>query len=237
MNPKDWVVCTISNVVREAQNTVTLRVQFPEHESINFIPGQYVMFGFLDGEESSRSKAYSISSSPLHQGYVEVTVKREGPFSSRITKLKVGDKVKIRGPIGHFVFKEEYKQDIIMIAGGTGIAPFRSMLQYIKEKGLPNKVTLLYGTKIPEDIIYKDELQTYNRNITVAVTLSRVQEHHDWHGRKGRITGEMVQEYVDDFKNTLFYICGPDAMVHDMMKALREKGAGIRQIKVDKWGT
>ncbi|MBI2546524.1 hypothetical protein HYV81_05060 [Candidatus Woesearchaeota archaeon] len=237
MNPKTWVECKISKVVQETPDTVTIRVALPEHESIQFIPGQYVMFGFLNGEESSRSKAYSISSSPSNTKWIEITVKKEGPFSTRMTKLQVGDKVKIRGPIGHFVFKDDYKQDIMLIAGGTGIAPLRSMWQYIIERELPNNVKLLFSTKIPEDIIYKqelEELKKHNKNVQVTVTLTRVQD--GWDGRKGRIDWGMINEHVTDFKNTLFFICGPDAMVNDLQKALRDNGAAIGQVKIEKWG-
>ncbi len=238
MNPKDWVICTISKVIVESPDTVTLRIQLPEHESITFIPGQYIMFGFIDGEESNRTKFFSISSSPESQGWIEVTVKREGPFSTRMTKLQVGDKVKIRGPIGHFVFKEDYKQDLVMIAGGTGLAPIMSMIRYIINKGLPNKIKLLYSVRSPEYVIYKEELENLNKNgnVKITLTMTRLQDNDNWNGHKGRIDREMIDANIEDFNNTLFFVCGPDKMIDDMIKLLREMGAGISQIKIEKWG-
>jgi len=238
MNPKDWVICIISKIKAESQDTVALRIQLPENESINFMPGQYIMFGFLDGEESNRTKAFSISSPPLSQGWVEVTVKREGPFSTRMTKLQVDDKVKIRGPIGHFVFKDEYKQDLVMIAGGTGLAPIMSMIRYIANKNLPNKVKLLYSTRSPEHILYKEDLEILNDqgNVKVVLTMTRLQETDKWDDYKGRVDRKMLEENIEDFSNSLFFVCGPDKMVDDMMKILREMGAKIGQIKVEKWG-
>ncbi len=238
MNPKEWVVCTISKVIRETPDTVTLRIQLPENDNISFIPGQYIMFGFLNGEESNRTKFFSISSAPISKDGIDITVKSEGAFSTRMTKMKEGEKIKIRGPIGHFVFKDDYKKDLIMIAGGTGLAPIMSMIRYIVNRRLPNKIKLLYSVRSPEHILYKQELRKINEleNITTTLTMTRLQETDKWDGNVGRIEKKVIEDQIEDFKNSLFFICGPDKMIDDIIKILREMGAGIGQIKVEKWG-
>ena len=156
-------------------------------------------------------------------------------YKKTLDEAEIGDKFEIKGPYGHFLLDES--KDAVMIAGGIGITPFRCMARYATAKHLPTKITILYSNKTPSDIAFKDELdelEKKNNNLNVTHTITRA-EGDEWKGRTGRIDACMI-ESVPYWKNAVFYVCGPGAMVNSMASSLAEIGIPKDKIKKEIFG-
>ncbi|MBI2597677.1 MAG: FAD-dependent oxidoreductase [Candidatus Diapherotrites archaeon] len=140
----------------------------------------------------------------------------QSDFSKKIASLKEGDKVKIQGPFGKFVLEENQK-NVVMLSGGIGITPLRSMIQYATDKNLPIKIWLFYSNKKPDDISFLEELNALaetNKNFKIIHTITRPEESKQkWGGHIGRIDKELISKNVLNLEKNVFYICGPPSMV------------------------
>ena len=177
------------------------------------------------------SKHFSISSSPTEKTHVEFTKKlSESEFSTALKALKEGDWARIDAPYGKFTFKGEHEK-IGLLSGGIGITPFMSICRYCTDKRLNTKITLLYGNRSESDIAFKEELETMqeqNENLKVVFTLNEPSS--GWKGATGIIDAGLVKKEIIDYKETVFYTCGPPAMVEAMEKLIENIGLPKAQL-------
>jgi ferredoxin-NADP reductase len=129
---------------------------------------------------------------------------------------------------------------LLCIAGGSGVTPFRGFAREATRRQLDTRITVLYSVRTTNDIIFRDEfheLDEQNPNFRFEVTCTRLAEGDPWTGRRGRITPEWVREHITDLPNTIFYACGPNALV-DFAEhlVLVELGVPKEQLKLEKWG-
>jgi ferredoxin-NADP reductase len=196
---------------------------------MDFKPGQFIML-----KAGGRSEAFSISSSPF-DSCIEVSMKMGiSSFKKAMEDAKIGDTFEIKGPYG--VFSMDENKDAIMLAGGIGVTPFRSMIRYATAKKLPTRITLLYSNKTLADIAFRDELEMLekeNKNFRVINTITR-HEGHEWKGRTGRIDEGMVKS-IRGWENAMFYLCGPPAMVDGMAQLLAGMGIQKERIRMEKF--
>ncbi len=217
-------------VYDESPKVKTFRLKVPP--SFTFIPGMWVMLHFED--DPAVSRAYSISTSPRERGYIEISLGNVGAFTSRLFALKAGQKLMVKGPLGKWHWRDAPRR-AVLISGGTGLTPFRSMGRLAVEEGRADRVVILYSAKTPEDLLYGRDLQRFRAaGMRVFVTLTRPPQ--EWTGPRGRIDLGVVRREVPDFRECLFYICGPQALIADMSKAL--SGAGVPQASIhhERWG-
>ncbi len=235
---KPLVKFKISKIVQETPEVKMLRFEPIEPFDVSFKPGQFVNLYINKDGEPINARPYSISSSPLDKKGIELTIRIAGNFTQQVDKLKEGDVVKLNGPFGRFVLDEAMMKEIVMIAGGTGIAPFVSMIRYVNEKKLDTKITVFYSSRTPEHIMYFDELnkiQKENKNIKVVFTCTR-EVNHEWNGEKGRINEEMVKRHVDKANDGYSFICGPNEMVEMGVQIFRNIGIPDDKIILERWG-
>jgi ferredoxin-NADP reductase len=177
------------------------------------------------------SKHFSISSSPTEKEHIEFTKKlSESEFSAALRALRVGDWARIDAPYGKFTFEGEHER-IGLLGGGIGITPLMSICKYCTDKRLNTKITLLYGNRSESDIAFKEELETMreqNENLKVVFVLNEPDS--GWKGAIGIITAEMVKKEISDYKETIFYTCGPPAMVEAMEKLIENLGLPKEQL-------
>ncbi len=202
-------------------------------EGFSFISGQYCMLtivGALQGE----SRPFTISSSPAESDYLEFTIKQTGEFTGQLFKCVVGDTIEIKGPFGNsLLFDEHIHNDIVYIAGGSGIAPFLSSLRYADDKKLSNKFTLLYSNRTQEDIICKADLDSFDKDrLKVIYCLTR-ETPEVWDGELGHLDKENLLKLVSDPLNKTWYICAPPAMVNSLKQVLEEMG--VERIYTEAW--
>lgn len=236
---------TVIKIIQETSNVRTL--QFKLNEPLEFKPGQFIMIGKdlnIKGETKKIKRAFSISSQPSDKDYVEITVKKEdkGLFTPVIFEQKENDSLEVSGPFGQFIYKDNLLNDyenIFLIAGGTGIAPLRSMYNHILTNKIKLNISLLYSTKTPEQIIYRKELETLkeaHENFKPTVTITKPEESKEpWDKKKGRISKDLINENLNNLEKTVFFICGPPEMVESTVTFLKELNATNEQIKVEKW--
>ena len=198
----------VVEVIQEADDIWSL---FFTGEKINYKPGQFMLIQLMRNGKRSSSHPFTISSSPTRER-VSITPKELGDFTATIKDTKVGDLAFIDAPYGVFSFLNYETDELVFIAGGIGITPFMSMLRYIFDKQLKNKVTLFWANKNESNLCFRDELDEMQKemdNLTVVLVMSGQK---DWPGEQGRINGELLQKYLPDLENKDFFVCGPPPM-------------------------
>jgi len=232
-------ILKISEIIQETPLVKVFRIELPKDTEINFYPGQFFMVSFVNDPEIKTSRAYSIASSPLNKGYLEIALDKVGPFTTKLFAMKEGDFLKFKGPYGKFYFSEEMKNNLVLIAGGTGITPLMGIIRYCNDKKSSNKIKFIYSVRTPHDIIYKDELEKIkksNLDFDYIVTVTRPNSEHDWKGRIGRINEDLLKQNIKDIEGSLCFLCGPKEFVHSIVEVLESLGAKKEQIKTDVWG-
>ena len=219
----------VKEIIPRTHNVTSFR--FPKPAELNYKAGQF-FFITLKAEGKELKKHFSFSSSPTEKTHVEFTKKlSESEFSTALKALKAGDWARIDAPYGKFTFEGEHEK-IGLLAGGIGITPFKSICQYCTDTCLDTKVTLLYGNRTENDIAFRRELealQRQNQNLKVVFTLNEADS--NWKGSTGLITEEMIKKEIPDYKENVFYTCGPPKMVEIMEKLVEQLGVPTAQLK------
>jgi ferredoxin-NADP reductase len=238
--PKEILEMPVEVATMELPDTKTIRLKWPDGHNPEFKTGQFITLYWPDTPNYKR--AYSLSSCALDRGFYEVTIKRDGKMGTRIVDwAKVGDKMFVIPPVGKFLpVYEPPGKHLICIAGGSGVTPFRGFVREATRRKLDTKITVLYSVRQPKDIIFNTEfreLEKENSNFTFHVTCTRATPEDNWTGRGGRIIPDWVKEHVTDLANTVFYACGPNALV-DFAENLvvHEMKVPKEQMKTEKWG-
>lgn len=219
----------VKEIIPRTYNVTSFR--FPRPAELNYKAGQFLFVTFkADGKELS--KHFSFSSSPTEKTHIEFTKKlSDSDFSAALKALKNGDWARIDAPYGKFTFEGEHEK-IGLLGGGIGITPFMGICKYCTDTGLDTKVTLLYGNRTENDIAFRKELeamQKQNKNLKVVFTLNEADS--GWKGAIGFITADMIKKEIPDYKDTVFYTCGPPAMVEIMEKLIQSLGLPETQLK------
>lgn len=204
---------------------------FPRPAGLDYKPGQ---FFFVTIKQSGKelNKHFSFSSSPTEQGYIEFTKKfTDHEYSMALKASKVGDWARIDAPYGKFTFEGEYPK-IALLGGGIGITPFISICKNATDKELTSKITLFYGCKTENDIAFRkefEELAQKNKNLKLVFTVSQASS--QWKGLVGNITVDMIKQQLPDFKDNIFFTCGPPPMIAAMEKLVENLGLPAEQLK------
>ncbi len=210
--------------------------RFTEGKTINFTAGQFIMANFPRDGKIVR-KPYSIASPPSQKDSLQLIITRvEGGFvSNAFHNLKVGDHLPMDGPYGKFIIKEPC-QDLIFVATGTGVAPFRSQIRTLFERGFQHQIWLFFGVRYEDQILYDPEwreLESQHKNFHYVPTISRPRP-GQWNGEAGYVQ-KCIQKFITDPKDKDIYICGIVPMVEDVQKATKEMGFVESQIHFEKY--
>jgi ferredoxin-NADP reductase len=219
----------VQDIIQRTYNVKSFR--FPRPAGLSYKAGQY-MFVTIKASGKELKRHFTISSSPSEQGFIEFTKRlTESEFSNALIALKPGDWAKISAPYGVFTLEGEFAK-VGMLSGGIGITPLISMCRYCTDMKLDTKITLLYGNRSEQDIVFRKELEEMrerNRNLKVIFTLDEPGE--NWKGYKGRITVDMIKKEIPDYLETVFFTCGPPAMVEAMKRLVATLNIPQNQIK------
>lgn len=226
---------TVSEVIEETSSTRTLRLVPDDGNFVPFRAGQFVNV-FLTVEGVDTSRPYSISSPPSRFGSYDITVREmKDGFVSKylLEEAGAGDRFELAGPAGFFYHDPMVDtDDLVFLAGGSGITPFMSMMRNAVDTGQELGMHLLYGSRVPDDVIFMEELEDIacrESNIKVDLVISEPPEGYD--GPCGFLDADMIKKLVGDVKGKTFYLCGPHAMYDLCTCALSELGVEERRIK------
>jgi ferredoxin-NADP reductase len=185
---------------------------------------------------------YSVASSPketARYGWVEFLVKVDGStrFGARVGSLHRGSRVVLRGPIGAFVFPASPRERrFLFVAGGTGIAPLRSMIRHALDIGVDGQLKLLYSARSPKEFAYLPELRVLARRGLLDLRLTLTGEGSRWAHARGRIDTGHLSPLVDA-PDTLVFVCGPPAMLAGVTEALAALGVAPNRIRTETWSS
>lgn len=214
--------------------TGTVRVSFEvvDGQPFHFKPGQFVGIEAEFKRLGYRRSPYCILSAPTGEPVFDLLVRvvPQGPLSERLASLRPGDEVAFRGPTGRSMVPPDDERALMLLATGTGVAPFYSLARHLLEGGYPRPITLWWGLRLPEDVCLTEELDDLAaryENFTYAVSLS--QPSPTWTGLRGRLT-ESVPPLIPALGGTRFYLAGNGAMLEEMAFALSDLGVDQRYI-------
>ncbi len=212
--------------------TVRVSLEVVDGHPFRFDPGQFVGIEAQFKGLGYRRSPYCILSAPSGEPVFDLLVRvvPQGPLSGRLASLRPGDEVAFRGPTGRSMVPPDDDRALVLLATGTGVAPFYSLARHLLESGYSAPITLWWGLRLAEDICLTEELDdlaTKYENFTYAVSLS----HPDstWTGLRGRLT-ESVPPLIPALGGTRFYLAGNGAMLEEMAFSLSDLGVDQRYI-------
>ena len=211
----------VIELIKQTPSATTLRMEKPE--GFTFQPGQWGLFT-VPGREGTVSRSLSFSSSPT-EPYLEFTKRISGSdFCQIIENLQGGEEITFKGPMGNLVY-EGGLEKVTFLAGGIGITPIRSIMQYLVDKSISGEKYLVYGNHCPEEIAFSNDVQSWQEadpELEVIHVLEKPPE--GWTGASGFINSSIIAETVPDLNEQHFFVSGPPPMVRAVTTCLDELG-------------
>ena len=231
-----WQAATVNSVTRETASVVTIELDpphWPGHRA-----GQHLDVRLTAEDGYTAERDYSIASAPGER--LAITVERldDGEVSPYLTEdLQVGDELELRGPVGgYFVWEPGEGGPLMLLAGGSGVVPLRSILRHRQRTGSGVPARLLYSARSWEDVIYRDELGQHHDGVQASYTLTRSQP-AGWTGHIGRINEALLAEVAWPAEaRPVAYICGPTSFVETAAAGLVGLGYPPDRVKTERFG-
>jgi ferredoxin-NADP reductase len=229
----------VIELIAETGRTKTVALELPSWPG--HLAGQHVDVRLTAADGYQAQRSYSIASAP-EDDHLALTIERldDGEVSPYLVdELRPADELELRGPIGgYFVWQASLAGPLLMVAGGSGIVPFRAMLRHWDAAGRPVPVRLLLSARSLDDVIYREELLRLaaGDGLELRVALTRAWP-QDWHGHRGRIDAELLRQVAwpsEDRPRT--YVCGPSGFVEAAATHLVASGQPPSDIKTERFG-
>ncbi|MFI5412736.1 MAG: ferredoxin--NADP reductase [Candidatus Micrarchaeales archaeon] len=234
----------ISEKIDETPEVLIIGFKPEEATPSPFDPGMFMMISGIDKTTDQKyvARAYSIASDPSSQNMEFFVIKEpthgEHIGRSHFADVQIGDPFILKGPNGQFRFDPAKDSKVLFIAGGTGLAPFMSMLRHMKIIGAQTDTNMLYSVKFPTEIIRKDELNAFSQQLKLkmTITVTRPAPGDGWTGQTGHIDSTAIQTLAPDFKERMCYVCGPLPFVKAIKDAMTALGVPPERVSADVWG-
>lgn len=228
IKPRVWET-TVAEVIPRTKDVKSFRFKKPE--GFQYTAGQW-MYINIKIRGTQKLHHFTLSSSPT-EDYIEFTKKiTDHEYSQALDNMKPGDWAKINAPFGEFTYRGESIK-IGALTGGIGITPLRSICRYCVDHKLPTSIIMLYSNKAEEEIVFRDELEEMQKSDANIVIKNVLTREPDWKGLKGHIDSDMIKSQIPDYKERVFYICGPPSMNAALKKALEGLNLREDQIKLE----
>jgi len=223
-NPYTVEPAVITGIRQETEETKTYVLKFVEQgRNLEFTLGQFNMVSLLGIGEGP----FSIASSPLQKDEFEHTIRLAGDLTKAIDRLSPGDIVGIRGPYGAgWPVGSAIGKDLLIIAGGIGLAPLRGLINFIiEQRGDFGAVEIMYGSRKPENLVFKSEYDRWRAapNMSLFLTVDEVPKGLEWPHERGVVTNLLGFSKIDP-ANALAFVCGPEIMMRFIARSLTIRG-------------
>ena len=224
--------------------------EFDKPPGFVFKAGQFAEIAWVDPAETDaegNKRAFSIASAPHEEHLLFTTRLRDTAFKRVLQKTPIGTLVKLEGPFGDLTLHNNGSRPAILMAGGIGITPFRSIVRRAAHEKLPHKVFLFYANRRPEDAPFLEELRAgekENVNFTFVPTMTAVSRlQRAWTGETGQFAPEMLTRYMKNIAlggvhalSPIYYVAGPPAMVKGVQAMLNGAGIDDDDIRTEEFG-
>ncbi len=238
-----WRTGIVIKIKEETPSTRRYWIQISEVDFFNFIPGQFVTLDLpIHEKKNKRWRSYSIASSPDGTNVIElVIVYLDGGAGTTylFNEVKEGSELLLRGPQGVFVLPQNLDRNIFLICTGTGVAPFRSMLHYIRRNNTPHQnIYLVFGTRLFSECLYYDELRQLESeviNYHYLPTFSR-EPAENKAVRKGYVHAVYEEIVSAERSPAYFYLCGWKNMVDEAKERILALGYDKKDIHLELYG-
>lgn len=232
---------TLADRQRIARDTMAFWFDAAEM-GFKFRPGQHADFIFARAETGRRiegSRTFSFANSPHDKDTIMIAMRmRETDFKTELMAAALGTKFVVSRPRGSFCLHADITRPAVFLAGGIGITPVRSILQWANEERLPHKLYLFYSNRDLDDAAFMQEFEAMtaqNPNFTLIPTITG-RRALAWPFEKGHIDREMLKRHIRGVKGPVYYIAGPSGMVTAMSEMLNASGVNDDDIKVEEFG-
>lgn len=214
----------------EAPDVFTLKLLREDGSATAYTPGQFINI-YLGEEKLSKGKSYSISSEPAEET-INITVKKMGEFSSRLCSLNTGDSVFVSEPCGYF-YSDIGNTALVLVAGGIGITPFRSIILDAARNNPQRKTFLFYSNKTAQDILFLktlNELEIKNSNFMATYFITRQEQIPD-NMIRGRMNADIILKTIGgEVSGAEFFVCGSISFTRDLWRGLRDAGISAEKL-------
>lgn len=239
MSLQPWRKGIVVKIVDETIDTKRFWIQVTELEEFDFVPGQFVTLDLpIHEKQNKRWRSYSIASWPDGTNIFEllIVLNPNGLGTPYLfNEIKLGSEITLRGPQGVFTLNEPIIKDIYLICTGTGIAPFRSMINHIRQSQISyHKIFLIYGCRKKNNLLYYDELnklQTEMHDFYYIPTLSR----EEWDGKTGYVHA-IYEELCKHNNPASFYLCGWKDMIDEAKNRILHLGYEKKDLHLEIYG-
>ena len=209
-------------------------------EQVDFEPGQYFFVTLPDlgyQDDKGLRRHITVVTSPNDKGVLGLATRlRDSAFKKTLTEVPEGAEVEVEPPKGKFLLPKDTSRPLVFIAGGIGITVFHSMLLYIREEGLPYRVTLIYSNRDRESAAFLDELEQLERELPDFRLILTMTDDPHWEGETRRVDATFCKEHVEgDLNQYTFMVAGPPAMAEGVQAELAEAGVDEGNITADRF--
>lgn len=207
--------CRVQEKVQLNHDVVLIKLLLPKTERMQFFAGQYINFLLKNGKHRS----FSIANAPHDDEFIELHIRHipGGEFTGEVfEEMKAKDMMRIEGPLGSFYLREDSERPIILMAGGTGFAPIKGMIEHAIEVGMKQAIHLYWGVRSKEDLYMHELAMSWTKQnplIRYTPVLSEPAEEDNWTGRTGYVHQAIMEDYPDLSRHEI-YGSGSPAMVY-----------------------
>jgi CDP-4-dehydro-6-deoxyglucose reductase len=222
--PVKILPCRIQKLARVADDVMVISLKLPANERLQFLAGQYIEFLLKD----DKRRAFSLASAPHADELLEIHVRRVagGNFTEHVfTQMKVKDIMRIEGPLGSFFLREDSAKPIILVAGGTGFAPIKGLIEHALHIGIQRPMKLYWGAKDRAGLYMSKLAEEWaaKRGIAYTPVLSEPAATDNWTGRTGLVHEAVLADHPD-LSAYQAYVCGAPVMCEAALKDFTAKG-------------
>jgi CDP-4-dehydro-6-deoxyglucose reductase len=224
----------VAKLERAAHDVMILSLKLPDNQRLAFMAGQYVDVLLKDNQRRS----FSLATAPHDDALLELHVRHVpgGVFTDHVfNKMQERDLLRLRGPLGTFFLREESPRPAVLIAGGTGFAPIKAIVEHVRAASTRRPMHFYWGVRARRDLYHHALVETWVRDgvlQTYAPVLSEPDAADGWNGRTGFVHEAVMADYAD-LSGVDVYACGPPLMIEAIKRRFAERGLPAEQLFYD----